>query len=92
MDKVLAPEYKTYRLKIKGFDRQRLMKNIFLPFQLAASTIVSFNILKKHRPDVVVGLGGYPSGPFLYAAALKKIRLGLLPHSNLVADGFGSVV
>jgi UDP-N-acetylglucosamine--N-acetylmuramyl-(pentapeptide) pyrophosphoryl-undecaprenol N-acetylglucosamine transferase len=33
----------------------------------------AFNILRSFRPDVVVGTGGYVSGPMLYAATLKKV-------------------
>ena len=73
MDKVLPTDIVKYSLTIVPVDRKNRYKNLMLPFYFGLSLIQSMKILQQHRPDVVVGLGAYPSGPFVYAAALKKI-------------------
>jgi UDP-N-acetylglucosamine--N-acetylmuramyl-(pentapeptide) pyrophosphoryl-undecaprenol N-acetylglucosamine transferase len=39
--------------------------------RLPAAYLASRRILKQHRPDVVLGVGGYASGPLMFAAALS---------------------
>ncbi len=73
MDKVPAAGYKIIGLDIAGFQRDSLMKNIYLPFKLVKSILKSISIIKEFRPDAVVGVGGYASGPLIYAASLKGI-------------------
>jgi UDP-N-acetylglucosamine--N-acetylmuramyl-(pentapeptide) pyrophosphoryl-undecaprenol N-acetylglucosamine transferase len=41
--------------------------------QLPMSFIVALKILKRFKPDVVIGIGGYSSGPTLLVAALSRI-------------------
>jgi UDP-N-acetylglucosamine--N-acetylmuramyl-(pentapeptide) pyrophosphoryl-undecaprenol N-acetylglucosamine transferase len=41
--------------------------------QLPMSLVSALKILKKFKPDVVVGIGGYSSGPTLLMAALSHI-------------------
>jgi UDP-N-acetylglucosamine--N-acetylmuramyl-(pentapeptide) pyrophosphoryl-undecaprenol N-acetylglucosamine transferase len=53
--------------------------------RLLASVWQSLRILKKFRPDVVVGVGGYASGPVLLAA--KLLRLPTLIHEQNAALG-----
>jgi len=73
MDRVLPADIVRYSLTIAPVDRIKRYKNLMLPFYFGLSLVQSMKILQQHRPDVVVGLGAYPSGPFVYAAALKKI-------------------
>jgi UDP-N-acetylglucosamine--N-acetylmuramyl-(pentapeptide) pyrophosphoryl-undecaprenol N-acetylglucosamine transferase len=42
-------------------------------FKLPLSLVQSFRILRKFDPDVVVGVGGYASGPLVLAARLRGI-------------------
>lgn len=73
MEKVPAAGYTIIGLDIQGFQRQSLFKNIFLPFKLFKSVVKARSIIKDFKPDVVVGVGGYASGPLLYAASQMKI-------------------
>ncbi len=73
MDKVPAAGYKIVGLDIQGFQRDGLLKNVFLPFKVIGSVLKSLSIIKDFKPDAVVGVGGYASGPLLYAASLKGI-------------------
>ncbi|RZL04616.1 MAG: UDP-N-acetylglucosamine--N-acetylmuramyl-(pentapeptide) pyrophosphoryl-undecaprenol N-acetylglucosamine transferase, partial [Pedobacter sp.] len=53
--------------------RGSIFKNLSLPFKVMSSMARALSLLSSFKPDVVVGVGGYASGPLLYAAALKGI-------------------
>jgi UDP-N-acetylglucosamine--N-acetylmuramyl-(pentapeptide) pyrophosphoryl-undecaprenol N-acetylglucosamine transferase len=55
---------------LKGKGALDTLKNLLL---LPAALLRSFRILKRWRPDVVVGVGGYASGPVVLAAWLMRI-------------------
>lgn len=73
MEKVPAAGYKIVGLNISGIQRGSLVKNLSLPFKLLGSVRKSLSLLSDFKPDVVVGVGGYASGPLLMAASIKKI-------------------
>lgn len=60
-------------LWISGLQRKRVIQNLLFPFKVIVSLIKSFSLIRNFNPDVVVGVGGYASGPLLYAASAKKI-------------------
>ncbi|NEU08652.1 undecaprenyldiphospho-muramoylpentapeptide beta-N-acetylglucosaminyltransferase [Flavihumibacter sp. R14] len=68
MEKVRAAGYKIIGLDIQGFQRKSLLKNIGLPWKMIKSVMKARSIIRDFRPDVAVGVGGYASGPLLYAA------------------------
>lgn len=68
MEKVPAAGYKIVGLPISGFQRNLSLANFSLPFKLIKSLWMAWKILKEFKPDVVVGVGGYASGPTLRAA------------------------
>ena len=41
-----------------------IFKNFLLPFKILFSIFYSIIILIKNKPDIVIGFGGYSSGPF----------------------------
>jgi len=73
MEKVPAAGYKIIGLDIQGFQRGSLLKNVLLPFKLLSSVFKAREIIKNFKPDVAVGVGGYASGPLLYAASQMKV-------------------
>ncbi|MDQ7947643.1 MAG: undecaprenyldiphospho-muramoylpentapeptide beta-N-acetylglucosaminyltransferase [Pedobacter sp.] len=73
MEKVPAAGYKIVGLKISGIQRGSILKNLSLPFKVIGSIRKAMQILTEFKPDAVVGVGGYASGPLLYAASLKGI-------------------
>jgi len=73
MEKVPAAGYKIIGLEIQGINRKSLVKNLLLPFKLWSSIRKSKAIIKEFRPDAVVGVGGYASGPLLHAAGKMGI-------------------
>ena len=68
MTRVPAAGYNIVGLPICGFDRKNPFKNIAVLFKLVRSQIMARKLLKDFCPDVVVGVGGYASGPTLRMA------------------------
>jgi UDP-N-acetylglucosamine--N-acetylmuramyl-(pentapeptide) pyrophosphoryl-undecaprenol N-acetylglucosamine transferase len=73
MEKVPAAGYKIVGLPVAGFNRKNLLKNVSVLFKVYKSLNLAAKTLKAFRPDAVVGVGGYASGPTLKAAAKKGI-------------------
>jgi UDP-N-acetylglucosamine--N-acetylmuramyl-(pentapeptide) pyrophosphoryl-undecaprenol N-acetylglucosamine transferase len=73
MEKVPKAGYKIEGLWIGGFQRQNMLKNLSLPFKIISSLNKSGRLLRKFKPDVVIGTGGYASFPLIYKAAKKGI-------------------
>jgi UDP-N-acetylglucosamine--N-acetylmuramyl-(pentapeptide) pyrophosphoryl-undecaprenol N-acetylglucosamine transferase len=68
MEKVPKAGYKIEGLNITGFQRKLTLRNLSFPFKLAASMLKAVMIVRKFRPDVAVGVGGYASGSVLKIA------------------------
>lgn len=68
MEKVPAAGYEIVGLDIQGFQRSSLLKNLLLPYKLLKSILKARAIIKDFKPNAAVGVGGYASGPLLYAA------------------------
>ena len=66
MEKVPQAGYKIHGIWIAGIQRAKLWKNFFFPLKLMISLIHSFFIWLRYRPDVLIGTGGFASGPMLY--------------------------
>lgn len=73
MEKVPVAGYKIEGLHISGIQRGSILKNLTLPFKVLGSVRKSMQIIADFKPNVVVGVGGYASGPLLYAASIKGI-------------------
>lgn len=73
MEKVPAAGYPIKGLWISGLQRSITLKNLSFPIKLIHSTINARRIIREFKPDVVVGVGGYASGPTLRAAAGMRI-------------------
>ena len=77
MEKVPAEGYKIVGLPIVGMQRQLTMRNILnnltVPVRILDSVRRARNIIRRFKPDVVIGVGGYASAPLLWAATGMKI-------------------
>lgn len=73
MEKVPAAGYKIVGLNISGIQRGSILKNLGLPFKVISSVRKAMKLIDDFKPNAVVGVGGYASGPLLYAASLKGI-------------------
>jgi UDP-N-acetylglucosamine--N-acetylmuramyl-(pentapeptide) pyrophosphoryl-undecaprenol N-acetylglucosamine transferase len=84
MEQVPAAGYQIVGLPVRGFKRSPLLSNIPVLYYLALSMGMAFRIIGKFRPHVVVGVGGYASGPVARAALMKKIPV-LIQEQNSFA-------
>ncbi len=73
MQKVPEAGYAIKGLPVAGLQRSLTLDNLSFPFKLWKSLRIASGIVKDFRPDAVVGVGGYASGPVLYAAQKKGI-------------------
>jgi UDP-N-acetylglucosamine--N-acetylmuramyl-(pentapeptide) pyrophosphoryl-undecaprenol N-acetylglucosamine transferase len=73
MEKVPAAGFRIEGLDIAGFNRSSMLKNWSLPFKLAKSFLQVRAIIKRYKPDAVIGVGGYSSFPVLRVAQTKGI-------------------
>lgn len=73
MEKVPESGYSIKGLWISGIQRSLTLKNLSFPFKLISSLWNAFKIVKKFKPNVVIGTGGFASGPTLFMASIKKI-------------------
>jgi UDP-N-acetylglucosamine--N-acetylmuramyl-(pentapeptide) pyrophosphoryl-undecaprenol N-acetylglucosamine transferase len=81
MDKVPQAGYSIVGLPIAGLQRKLTVKNLFLPFKLFLSLVKVFFVIRRFKPDLVIGVGGYASGPTLQMAQLLSIPT-LLQEQN----------
>jgi len=75
MEMEIVPKagFKIKGIWMDGFARKLSIKNILFPLKFFISLIHSYFIIKKFKPNVVVGVGGYASAAILYVASLMKI-------------------
>ena len=70
MEKVPNAGFKIIGLWISGIQRKQLFRNILFPLKLIVSLLKSVVIVLKFKPHVVIGTGGFASGPLLYVASI----------------------
>ena len=81
MEKVPKAGYKIEGLWISGIQRKLTLSNLSFPFKLISSLWNARKIIKRFKPDICIGVGGYASGPLLQAAVWAKIPT-LVHESN----------
>lgn len=73
MEKVPQAGYEISGLPVAGFARKLSLKNITVIIKLIKSLRIAGRIISSFKPDVVVGVGGYASGPLLWIAGRRGI-------------------
>lgn len=73
MEKVPQAGYDIEGLWISGLQRKLTLKNALFPFKVISSILKSKTLIKKFKPNVVIGTGGFASGPLLHVAASKGL-------------------
>lgn len=77
MERVPKAGFEIVGLPISGIQRslkpRAILRNLKVPFKLLASQRKAAKVIKKFRPDVVVGFGGYASAPIVRTAQKYKI-------------------
>ena len=68
MEKVPKAGFSIKGLWISGFQRSLSIQNLMFPLKVALSILQAFRILTKFKPNLVIGTGGFASGPLLQVA------------------------
>jgi UDP-N-acetylglucosamine--N-acetylmuramyl-(pentapeptide) pyrophosphoryl-undecaprenol N-acetylglucosamine transferase len=84
MQKVPEAGYPIQGLPVAGLQRKLTLANLSFPIKLWRSLRMAARIVNEFQPQAVVGVGGYASGPVLYAAQSKGIPT-LLQEQNSYA-------
>jgi len=84
MTKVPEAGFKIEGLWISGIQRKLTLGNLLFPLKLINSMLKSRALIKAFKPNVVIGTGGFASGPLLKMASLLKIP-SLIQEQNAYA-------
>ncbi len=71
--KVPEAGFKIKLIDIRGFRRKLSFETVKNIFRLIKSLFKANKIIREFKPDAVIGVGGYASGPVVYVASLKGI-------------------
>lgn len=84
MDRIPQAGYPIEGLWISGLHRQKPLRNLNFPFKVLSSLWRSRQLIRQFQPDVVVGTGGFASGPLLEVASRMGIPT-LIQEQNAYA-------
>ncbi|WP_299453207.1 undecaprenyldiphospho-muramoylpentapeptide beta-N-acetylglucosaminyltransferase [uncultured Microscilla sp.] len=84
MEKVPKAGYPIEGLWISGIQRSLSADNLSFPFKLTSSLLKARRIIKKFKPNVAIGVGGFASGPLLYVASRMGVP-SLIQEQNSYA-------
>ena len=65
--------YNIETVTVQGFKRKIDLDNVKRVFKLFKGLEQSRKVIKRFKPDIVIGTGGYVSGPVLFNASMSKI-------------------
>lgn len=87
MEEQLVPKhgYRISYIHVSGIRRNGLMKKLTAPFMIVRAVMESISIIRDYRPDVVLGFGGFASGPG--GVASKLLGIPLVLHEQNAAPG-----
>ncbi len=77
MEANLVPKYNIpiHFIKISGARGKSFIAKLLIPFKLIFALMQSVAVIKKLEPNVVIGMGGYASGPGALAAKLLGVPI-----------------
>ncbi|MBJ7688127.1 undecaprenyldiphospho-muramoylpentapeptide beta-N-acetylglucosaminyltransferase [Weissella confusa] len=86
LEKSIVPEagFDFKALAVQGFSRSLSLDNVKTVYLFLTATRKAKKMLEEFKPDVVVGTGGYVSGPVLYAAQQLKIPTVIHEQNSVV--------
>ncbi len=87
LESTLVPKagYNIEFIEVAGFKRSLSPKNIIVAFKAVGAVTKAQRIIRKFKPDVAIGTGGYVSGPAMYAA--HRCKVPVVIHEQNVFPG-----
>jgi UDP-N-acetylglucosamine--N-acetylmuramyl-(pentapeptide) pyrophosphoryl-undecaprenol N-acetylglucosamine transferase len=82
MQKVPEAGYSIEGLWISGISRSNWKENLIFPFKLVSSLWNSYKLIKKFKPTIAIGTGGFASGPSLWMANFLNIPIFLQEQNS----------
>jgi UDP-N-acetylglucosamine--N-acetylmuramyl-(pentapeptide) pyrophosphoryl-undecaprenol N-acetylglucosamine transferase len=70
-------------IDVEGIKGRGWMKSLAAVLRIPGSLIQSFRIIGRFSPELVIGVGGYASGPVVFAARLLGIRTAIAEQNAL---------
>ena len=82
MEKDIVPKYgiEYYGITVRGFDRKLSTGNIRAVRLFISAVKEMKKLMKKFKPDIVIGVGGFVTGPVIYAA--HKLHIKTIIHEQ----------
>ena len=71
-------------ISTRGIRKTGLMNRLFAVGELPFAVIQSMRLIRDFRPDVVLGVGGYASGPVVAAAALLRLPTAIQEQNSVM--------
>jgi UDP-N-acetylglucosamine--N-acetylmuramyl-(pentapeptide) pyrophosphoryl-undecaprenol N-acetylglucosamine transferase len=68
----------------RGMRRAGILNTVRGAVELPLGVIQSFKIIREFKPDFVLGVGGYASGPTVAAAVLMRIPTGIQEQNSVM--------
>ena len=81
MEKIPKAGFSIKGLWISGFQRRLTLSNLLFPVKVITSLIQAYFIVRKFKPDVAIGFGGFASGPALWISGKLGIPM-ILQEQN----------
>lgn len=75
--------YRFVSIWISGFQRSLQLRNLLFPLKVTVSLVQSFHHIRRFKPHVAVGTGGYVSGPVLWVASHLGVPVVLHESNSL---------
>src|SRR5690606_29788229 len=73
-----------FGINVKGVRGKGRLSQLFAPFKIISAVVQALTVLKKVKPDAVLGMGGFASGPGGLAARILGVPL-IIHEQNSVA-------
>ncbi|MGI6718569.1 MAG: undecaprenyldiphospho-muramoylpentapeptide beta-N-acetylglucosaminyltransferase [Bacteroidales bacterium] len=83
MEKIPEAGYKIIGLNVSGLVRNSKIKNIPVLIKFGFGVLKAMSIIRKFKPDVAIGVGGYASGAMMKAASLKGVNILIQEQNSL---------
>ena len=77
-------QLKSYIIKADSPLKKNFLKKIFSILTIFISVLKSASILKKEKPDLVIGFGGYVSFPVSFSSRFYKIPLVIYENNSVL--------